>query len=527
MLNQDFKSLPARREKKGIKRHHIHALALVAAVAGIIAIASPTHEAEAKRMAVEPAIEEASTTPVTLQPQIQSETLNLTIPEKEPLEPEADNKTEAKVAGHKEAEPVALRPEQAVFVKVATAPQPEQFDQTVSESPLSIPLAIPEQEKSPVTEAEVAVTASRLNWQAVKVRSGDSLSRIFERNKIPPIQLKQLLDTDKKAARTIKMLRPGQTLRLAVADNTLQALEYPISAAHKLTFQRRGEHFVLEEVTHPIERRLVYASGSIKDSLFNAGLKAGLSDQHIMELVGIFGWDIDFALDIRKNDRFALLYEELYMNGEKLHNGNIVAAEFTNQGRSFKAVRYTDPKGNSNYYSPDGHSMRKAFLRSPVDFRRISSRFSRERFHPVLGKKRPHRGVDYAAGTGTPIKASGDGKIIFRGTKGGYGRTVILQHGGKYTTLYAHMSGFKRGQRVGTRVKQGQIIGFVGKSGLATGPHLHYEFRVSGVHRNPLTVKFPNAAPIAKAYKQDFQQKSQPVLARLALQQQTQLALNQ
>ena len=159
--------------------------------------------------------------------------------------------------------------------------------------------------------------------------------------------------------------------------------------------------------------------------------------------------------------------------------------------------------------------MRKAFLRSPVDFRRISSRFTRERYHPVLGKKRPHRGVDYAAARGTPIKAAGDGKITFRGTKGGYGSTVVIQHGTQYSTLYAHLSNFKRGQRNGSAVKQGDVIGFVGSSGLATGPHLHYEFRVNGTHRNPLTVKFPDAQPIKAAYKKDFLAQTQPVLAQL------------
>lgn len=236
-----------------------------------------------------------------------------------------------------------------------------------------------------------------------------------------------------------------------------------------------------------------------------------------MQLASIFGWDIDFALDIRKGDHFSLLYEQQYLDGEKLRDGRILAAEFTNQDRTYQAVLFTDPKGRGLYYAPDGSSMRKAFLRSPVDFRRISSKFQRERYHPVLGKKRPHRGVDYAAKIGTPIKAAGDGKVIFRGTKGGYGRTVIVQHGGNITTLYAHMSGYRRGVTTGTRVQQGQIIGYVGKSGLATGPHLHYEFRLNGAHRNPLTVKLPDAKPIAAEYRELFQIQSKQLLAQLKL----------
>ena len=214
-----------------------------------------------------------------------------------------------------------------------------------------------------------------------------------------------------------------------------------------------------------------------------------------MELANIFGWDIDFALDIRAGDHFTVIYEERFLNGEKIGNGPILAAEFVNQGRSYKAIRYSDAGNRSDYYSPTGLSMRKAFLRTPVDFRRISSRFGKRK-HPILNRMRMHTGVDYAASRGTPIRAAGDGKVIHKGRKGGYGRTVIIQHGGRYSTLYAHMNSYRRGVYTGKRVKQGQIIGYVGSSGRATGPHLHYEFRVNGVHRNPLTVKLPSAKPI-------------------------------
>ena len=250
-----------------------------------------------------------------------------------------------------------------------------------------------------------------------------------------------------------------------------------------------------------------------------------MTDALIMELVGIFGWDIDFALDIRNGDNFALLYEEQFLEGEKVKDGPIVAAEFTNQGRTYRAVRYTNAKGRTDYFTPDGHSMRKAFLRTPVDFRRISSRFGK-RQHPTLNKMKMHKGVDYAASRGTPIKAAGDGKIIFRGRKGGYGRVVIIQHGGRYSTLYAHMEHFKKGQYVGKRVKQGDIIGYVGSSGRATGPHLHYEFRVNGTHRNPLTVKLPDAAPIEREYRKDFELKSRGLLSQLDTHTRTRVALN-
>jgi murein DD-endopeptidase MepM/ murein hydrolase activator NlpD len=228
-----------------------------------------------------------------------------------------------------------------------------------------------------------------------------------------------------------------------------------------------------------------------------------------MEMAGIFGWDIDFALELRKGDSFKLLYEEHFLDGNKLRNGPILMAEFNNDGKLFKAVRYQTPDGNTSYYDPDdGRNKKRAFIRTPVKFARISSRFTNGRFHPVLKKWRAHRGVDYAAPTGTPIKAAGNGKVIFRGTKGGYGKTVIIQHGTKYTTLYAHLSKYAKSSKKGRTIKQGQIIGYVGKTGLATGPHLHYEFRVNGVHRNPLTVKLPKADPINSKYRKDFDQKT-------------------
>jgi murein DD-endopeptidase MepM/ murein hydrolase activator NlpD len=261
--------------------------------------------------------------------------------------------------------------------------------------------------------------------------------------------------------------------------------------------------------------RISEITGIIESSLFESARRAGLSDRLILDLAQIFAWDIDFALEIRAGDRFSVLYAERWLDGKRLGDGPILAAEFANQGKVYQAVRFEDPSGAVNYYSPDGKSMRKAFLRAPVDFRRISSHFQRERWHPVLGKKRPHRGVDYAAATGTPVSASGDGKVVFIGTKSGYGKTIILQHGRKYSTLYAHLNGYRKGLKKGSRVRQGETIGYVGRTGVATGPHLHYEFRVGGVHRNPLTVISPDADPIPKRHLGAFKQASAPLLERL------------
>lgn len=367
-----------------------------------------------------------------------------------------------------------------------------------------------------------------VQWQDVTVKSGDNLSRIFPRVGLSARDVYNVAQLG-KAIRPLLNLKPGQVLRFDIKEEagkkSLQQLQLTLSPIETITVTTSTDGFTTSTETREIELRQVHTSGVIESSLFGAGLTAGLSDNHIMQLAYIFGWDIDFALDLRKGDTFTLIYEDKFLDGNKFSDGDILAAEFTNRGHTFRAIRYTDDTGLSNFFSPDGHSMRKAFSRTPVHFSRISSKFNPNRKHPVLKTSRPHRGVDYAAATGTPIMATGDGKIDFRGTKGGYGRTIVLSHGGKYTTLYAHMSSFKKGLKRGSRVKQGQVIGFIGSSGLATGPHLHYEFRVNGVHRNPLTVKLPKAESLAKKYMKDFKQQSLPLLAQLDSLTDTDLAL--
>jgi murein DD-endopeptidase MepM/ murein hydrolase activator NlpD len=372
-----------------------------------------------------------------------------------------------------------------------------------------------------VSEAEPDEVETN-NWAVHKIHSGDSLSSIFSALEIHS-QLNPVL-ADKVASKALKSIYPGQVIKVLKENGQLQELVYEPNDKEILQVTRSESGYQARLVNRPVETRRNRASGVIHDSLFLAGRKAGLTDNVIMELAGIFGWDVDFALDIREGDSFTVIYEELFREGEKIGTGAIVAAEFTNQGHSFRAIRYQTPDGDTGYYSPDGHSMRKAFLRTPVNFTRISSRFSTGRKHPILNTIRAHKGVDYAAPKGTPVKAAGDGKVIFKGRKGGYGRVVILQHGSVYSTLYGHLNAFNRKLRVGSRVKQGQIIGYVGMSGLATGPHLHYEFRVNGVHRNPLTVKLPDAEPLPKKYMADFNNQSQPLLTQLDLYRRTTLA---
>ena len=367
--------------------------------------------------------------------------------------------------------------------------------------------------------------ADNTDWQVETVRPGDSLARIFSRRDISPQQLDRLMRTGGDKTKILKRIMPGQRLKFDVQDGELQQLVYEIDRLNTLYVQREGEDFGARTETRELETRVTNASGEISSSLFLAGMDAGLSDNLIMELAGIFGWDIDFALDIREGDRFTLLYEEKYLDGEKLRDGDILAAEFTNRNKTYRALRYTDASGRSDYYTPDGKSMRKAFIRTPVDFTRISSRFGK-RYHPTLKKRKNHHGVDYAAPRGTPIKAAGDGKILHIGRKGGYGKTIIIQHGGKYSTLYAHMSNYNRKLRRGSRVRQGQTIGYVGSTGRSTGPHLHYEFRVNGVHRNPLTVKLPTAAPIQAKYRADFLAKTRVLVSQLDMLTGTTIAAN-
>jgi len=402
---------------------------------------------------------------------------------------------------------------------------PETNDSVVLSSPVAPAAPAP----APVTlvydeTVELPVEAVG-HWQQVIIQKGDSLARIFARLDISSSELHSILQSDKKA-RQLTNIKPGQ--KINVRTNTqgqVIELSHIISPTSSFMVKREGDNFKTTVVERTPEVRVRHAHGVIENSLFLTAQEAGMPDSLIMDLVGIFGWDIDFALDIREKDRFTVLYEETYIEGEKIGNGNIIAAEFVNQGNKYHAVRYTDGVGRTDYYDENGDSVRKAFLRTPVPFSRISSRFGKRK-HPVLNRLKMHKGVDYAAPTGTPVKATSDGKIIYRGRKGGYGNTIMIRHAGKYSTLYAHLSGYKRGIRNGDKVKQGQIIGYIGSTGLATGPHLHYEFRENGVVRNPLKVRLPDATPVNAEYKRDFLEKANGLFAQLNAISSSMVALN-
>ncbi len=355
------------------------------------------------------------------------------------------------------------------------------------------------------------------------VRRGDTLDGLFRKHDLDLGDLATIARLP-DARQHLRMLRPGDELEITHDDGQLISLYRELSLTSALRVSRDYAGFMAELENRPIEVRKRRGYGRIDSSLFESGSSAGLRDKLIMNLAGIFAWDIDFVLDIRTNDDYYVLYEEIYQDGEYVTDGPIIAAEFNNDGRTYQAIRFVDNDGRADYYTPDGRSVRKAFVRAPVDFTRISSSFNPRRRHPVLNTIRAHRGVDYAAPKGTPIKAAGDGKVIFRGRKGGYGNAVIVQHGGNITTLYAHMSNFARKSGLGRRVKQGQVIGYVGSTGLATAAHLHYEYRLNGVHRNPRTVKLPQAEPISDKYREKFLAQAEPLLKELIQYKRMQIA---
>ncbi len=348
-----------------------------------------------------------------------------------------------------------------------------------------------------------------------RVRRGETLAAIFKRYGLGPSVVHQVLHSG-KPAKALSRIRPGQELRFELGpDGRLQRLTFTRSPIERLLVAQTDTGYRARLDKKKVEHRIATVAGTIHSSLFVDGQKAGLTDRQIMELAEIFGWDIDFALEIRAGDQFRVVFDEQLVDGEKYANGPILAAEFVNRGKTYTAFRF-EHDGEVGYYDAEGHSKRRAFIRTPIRFARISSRFTRKRWHPVLKKWRSHKGVDYAAPKGTPVKATGDGKVVFRGWKGGYGRVVVIQHGRKYQTVYAHMSRFRRSVRTGSTVRQGQVIGYVGQSGLATGPHLHYEFRVNGQHRNPLTVKLPRSLSLPRHQLATFKRQTAPLAQQLA-----------
>jgi murein DD-endopeptidase MepM/ murein hydrolase activator NlpD len=379
-------------------------------------------------------------------------------------------------------------------------------------APIEAPIEAPPVADEPSPD-EPDQTSSQFDTLELIVARNDTLDALFRRNGLSISDLAEMLDIP-LAAEPLRRLIPGDRLNVVHRGADVISLERELRDDALLSITREPTGFTATEIPRDIEIRVVGRHGVVKSSLFEAGMAAEIPDAVIMRMAGIFQWDIDFILDVRVDDDFTLLYEERWREGEFLGSGSILAAEYVNRGDRYRVVRFEDPDGFADYYTEDGRSVRKAFVRAPVEFTRISSSFNPNRRHPVLNTIRAHRGVDYAAPTGTPVIAAGAGKIIRRSAYGSFGNTVILQHGGNITTLYAHLSRFGR-PRLGARVGQGDVIGYVGQTGLASGPHLHYEYRISGVHRNPRTVDLPPADPVPEAYRAQFADRSEVLWQRL------------
>ncbi|KZX01673.1 peptidase M23 [Pseudoalteromonas luteoviolacea] len=371
------------------------------------------------------------------------------------------------------------------------------------------------------THSEEETDVVHFNYVDHKVRSGDSLALLFKRAGYSAQTLHSLVNTNAETRKLTK-IHPGEVLSFASDEQgNLAQLKYVLSKTDTLYVTRKDDnHYETQITSKEIETREKTSGGKIRSSFWTAGISAGLTQRQIMNVANIFGWDVDFANDIREGDSFTLVYETHFVDGEEIGNGKIIAAEFINQGDTYTAIRHT----NGEFYTPEGRSMKKAFLRAPVNFKYISSNFNPRRLHPVTKQVRPHRGIDYAAKVGTPVVAAGNGKV----TKAGYNRLngnyVFIEHGGQYTTKYLHLH--KKHVKTGQRVKQGQKIGTVGATGRVTGPHLHYEFLVNGQHRNPKTVQLPKSLPLPKAELAKFKPLAEKMAVRLERKRELMLALN-
>lgn len=390
----------------------------------------------------------------------------------------------------------------AMVPGVSQALQPRQ---TASLPAIRLPLTLP----------DVHRLATRApTWESAVVQAGQTLGGVLQDAGVPAAVAARLIAQPDLAALAPR-LRPGAEIGfLREADGQVTGLRVDRDAGHEVEYTLQGDDIHTRLIEHPVEIRTEVATGEITSSLYAAAMRAGLSPATVTVLTDeVFKYDIDFDQDLQKGDRFSVVYEQAWRDGQRVGPGTVLAATFTTGGKTYSGFRFED-EGKAQYYDASGRPLKKAFIRMPIPFARISSGYSMARKHPILGRIRAHKGIDYAAPMGTPIMAAGDARVVFQGWKGGYGRVVILDHGRGYRTLYAHMSRFGN-ERVGQHVPQGAVIGYVGMSGLATGPHLHYEFQVNGEHRNPLSVTMPPPEPLRGAALARFHASVAPALARI------------
>lgn len=438
------------------------------------------------------------------------QTIELQIPE--PLETETLEKSEPASDTQEIAEEISETPDDTV---------PDQFpDETVAEEIVDTT----EKEATDTAAADDESDSSPL-MMVHQVNSGDTLLSIFSRLNIDQQQYHRLVAAKSKT-KGLSSLRPGQMLFFHFDENrNLTKLTHESNAIESDNYLFGDDGIELDTVKKAVEIRTETAHGNIRNSLFVDGEKAGMSGKLILNMAKLFNWDIDFGSELKQGDYFGVVYEGKYVDGERIGTGDILAAEFINNNKQYRVVRYEDEYGNTDYLDDNGRSRRKKFIRTPLNFTRISSKFTTNRYHPVLKRWRSHKGVDYAAPTGTPVWATGDGVVHIIGRQRGYGKVIYIKHG-KYMTVYGHLSAFKRGLKKGDRVKQNQVIGYVGQTGLATGPHLHYEFRINGSHVNPLSAKLPVQDPLNKARKKRFLATAQPLLKTLDLLKGRDVAMN-
>lgn len=405
-----------------------------------------------------------------------------------------------------------------VGIMAAFGIAPDTITDTVERNNVVEQIALP--------ELQATEDATENYWREARIERGDTIASVLQRLHIDDSGVSDVLQRSRET-RALYRLIPGRTVRAqTTAAGQLIALRY-LNGTQLLKIDRDGETLMVWEGPAEVETRVHMRTGEIRSSLFAATDAAGMSDAVAVQIAEVFSTDIDFHRDLRKGDRFAAIYEVQYHQGEPVKTGRLLSAEFVNQGKTFQAAWFQSPDGEGGYYTLDGKNIRKAFLRSPLEFSRVSSGFTMSRFHPVLQTWRAHKGVDYAAPTGTRVKATGDGIVEFVGKQGGYGNLVVLRHQSKYTTWYGHLSRFAPGMQRGKRVSQGEVIGFVGSTGVATGPHLHYEFRTNNVHQDPLRVAMPPAPPLAPQHRAAFDEATRPLADRLALLRQVRTATAQ
>jgi murein DD-endopeptidase MepM/ murein hydrolase activator NlpD len=399
---------------------------------------------------------------------------------------------------------------------VAFVPAPPVYPNAPAANAPPPPLPAAADQAGPPVTAQPASVASTIE---VVVGRNDTLDAIFRRMALDMADLAAIRRLP-GIRQSLDFLKPGDAIKLTHTDGEIKELTRKVSETQTLKVEREDAGFAAKMIDNPVEARIRTAAATIDSSLFQAAEAAAISDVVALKLANIFAWDIDFVLDIREGDRFTAVYEQIYQDGKYLRDGEVLAAEFVNAGKVYRAVRFmTGDSRSAGYYTPDGLPMRKAFLRAPVEFTRVSSVFNPHRLHPILNRIRGHMGTDYAAPTGTPVHAAADGRVSFAGRRGGYGNALILAHSSSVSTLYGHMSRFAKHIRVGTHVQQGDVVGYVGMTGLATGPHLHYEYLMNGVHKNPQTVQLPGGEPLHAETLQKFRQLTAPLLADLSPQQ--------